>query len=266
MAPVRSTQPGPDVMHSDDWGDVPEQLGQRREMLQPGPYVFELPKLAVLKAAIKRDIEAEEGEEGQKVKVKRIAAVFRDGAELLVKQSPRGERNGELITYRISNVRRPRGKRGDQARPLVSDMDYLLQKLGEPKRPTSNEGYEQALLRHAGQAFAADVVWGAHCAKDRHIRVELVDDAGNFLRTTIADGNDPEYPEVQLGCGKRYYQRDLQKDEAGKYAERMSCECGAVLYCNENLENFRSAGGAGGTGSAGAPAADAASAASAAKS
>lgn len=243
MSPVRSTQPGPDVMsHSDDWGNVPEQVGSRRALLQPGPYVFELPPLATLKAAIK-DLKAEEGEEGQKVKVKRIAAVFRDGAELKVVQSPRGERNGELVTYRISNVRRPRGKKGDDARPLVSDMDYLLQKLGEPKRPTTNEAYVQALLRHAGQPYAADVTWGAHCDKTRHIRVALVDDNGQPAGTTILDGNDPNNPEEQLGCGKRYYQRDLEKDDQGKYAERVTCECGAILYCNENQENFRSASG-----------------------
>ena len=255
MSPVRSTQPGPDVMHSDDWGDVPEQLGQRRELLQPGPYVFELPPLAVLKGAIDSKVEAEEGEEGQKAKVTRIAVAFRDGAELKVIQSPRGERNGELVTARISNVRRPRGKKGDGDRPLVSDMDYLLQKLGEPKRPQSNQAYEQALLRHAGQAFGADVTWNANCRKDRHIRVELVDEKGQAVGTTILDGKDPNNPDEQLGCGKRYYQRDLEKDENGKYLERMTCECGAILYCNENLENFRGAGPkaeAGATAGAGA--------------
>jgi len=244
MAPVRSTQPGPDVMHTDDWGDVPEQFGPRRTLLQPGPYVFKLPKLAQLKDAL-GTFECEEGEEGSKEKVVRIAATFRDGAELLVVQSPRGTRNGELFPTRISNQRRPRGKKHDDGspRPLASDMDYLVKSLQEPKRPTTNDQYVQALLRHAEQDFGSDVEWSANCRKDKPVRLEVNDEsAPGGVSTVVMDGTDPDFPDVQHGCGRRYYQSQLPKDEEGHYVERMTCECGAILYCNENLGNFRSVG------------------------
>ena len=232
MAAPRTTKMGPDILNTGSWDDVPEQMGSRREMYQPGPYRFKLPPLAVLKEAIE-EITAKIGDkEGQT----RIAAIFRDQAALTVIQSPRGERNGETFSTRITNAERRRGKKDDPKAPWASDMDYLLQKLGWPKRPQTNQEYTDALLACAEKEFAADIELGASCNDKKHIRVRY---EGEDQLVTL-DGQEGR--EEQFGCGTRYYQGkgDLPKDETGKYERSMECQCGAVLYMNENLVNFRS--------------------------
>jgi hypothetical protein len=44
-----------------------------------------------------------------------------------------------------------------------------------------------------------------------------------------------------LGCGARYYEKDIPNEakEDGVFPNRIDCECGAVLYANENLSRFR---------------------------
>jgi hypothetical protein len=235
MAPPRATQVKGEQINSGSWEDVPEQFGSRREMLQPGPYRFKLPPLAALQAAIEdlKDLEIK----GKPGKHERLVAVLRDDkqAALVITQSPQGERNGEQLSNRLSNVERKRGKVDDPNAPFASDMDYLLQKLGVPTRPRTNQEYRDALLSVAGKEFGADIELGAFCNANKPVRIKF---EGEDQLTTMDGQNGTE---LQNGCGARYYQgkKELPQDEAGKYERSMICNCGATLFLNENLQNFR---------------------------
>ena len=204
-----------------DLDALPAQMGMRTPTLQPGPYVFQLPALAALREcfdAIKRDGEPD-----------RLALVFRDEAALVIAQAPDKELVGKPFNNRISNVARKRGK-GDVK---VSDFDYLLQCLGEKKMPNTNIAYGEAIQRYAGKTFGADIELSYYCNNKNPIRVE--DTSGQMVTLDGQEGR-----QLQKGCGSRFYQKDVDRDaETGKFPIKIGCDCGAVLYANENLTRFR---------------------------
>lgn len=196
--------------------DLPEFTGFQ-DPPQPGPYRFKLP--GDLSHAWDK-VESSRGE--------RIALILDRDAPLLITQSAGGRYNGETFTTRLSNVERKRGKDG----PEVSDLDYLLKATLGPegkttKRPTSNKAYLEMVKQQAGKEFGADITYSFSCNVNRNIRVS--DEAGKLVEV-----------EGQKGCGKKIYQRDVQKEE-GEYPTLIQCpQCGAVLRAFANLENFRS--------------------------
>lgn len=215
-----------------DLANLPEQIGMRKPPLQPGPYRFRLADgkaLAECFETIKPEINGKEQV--------RIVAVMRDSAALTILQAPpvTTDRINDTFDTRISNAERNRGK----DRGMASDMDYLLQatKVVSTK-PTTNQGYGEALVKAAGKEFGADIEFSWYCNTKKPIRVE--DEGGQAITLDGEEGR-----EKQLGCGKRYYQKDVDRlpaeegETAGKYPTRISCECGALLYANENLVRFR---------------------------
>ncbi len=204
-----------------DLDALPTQMGMRTPTLQPGPYVFALPALTALRDAF--DVVKREGE------ADRLAVVFRDEAALTIAQAPDKELVGKPFNNRLSNVARARGKNG----PKVSDFDYLLQALGEKKMPVTNVAYGEAILRYAGRTFGADIELSYFCNSKNPIRAE--DASGQVVALDGQEGR-----ALQKGCGSRYYQKDVEKDqETGKFPIKIGCDCGAVLYANENLVRFR---------------------------
>lgn len=204
-----------------DLDALPAQMGMRTPTLQPGPYVFALPALAALREAF--DVVKREGEPD------RLAVVFRDEAALIIAQAPDKELVGKPFNNRLSNVARKRGK----GEVKVSDLDYLLQALGEKKMPNTNPAYGEAILRYAGRTFGADVELSYYCNNKNPIRTE---DASG--QTVTLDGQEGR--GLQKGCGSRFYQKDVSKDEeTGKFPIKIGCDCGAILYANENLVRFR---------------------------
>ena len=79
--------------------------------------------------------------------------------------------------------------------------------------------------------FGADVELNWSCNPKRNIRVEV--DGGQLVE---ADGTNGI--AEQKGCGARYYQRDVEQVD-GKFPAKVNCNCGAVLFANENLTRFR---------------------------
>lgn len=203
-----------------DLTQLPEQMGMRTPTLQPGPYIFELPALAALREAF--DV-VDDG--------KILVVKFRDDAALKIVQAPDASLNGKPHGNSITSRARARG-RGDNA-PKVSDLDYLLSSLGDTKRPTTLKGYGDQVLLHAGKRFGADIELSYYCNDKRPVRLPTDDGTG----TITMDGQEGR--GLQNGCGARFYQKDVEKQEDGKYPTKLGCNCGAVLYANENLTRFR---------------------------
>ncbi|HEY6414999.1 MAG TPA: hypothetical protein VIX41_02135, partial [Acidimicrobiales bacterium] len=155
----------------------------------------------------------------------RIRVTFDRDHPLLIVQSPQGRSNGEPFEARLTNNERARGK--DKA-VIASDLDYLLRALGDRTKPKSNREYMQALQRHGGKEFGADLRYSWRCSRDRDIRAR--DGAGQV-----------QVVEGKKGCGESYYQEDVPKNAAGEVPYEINCgQCGALLRAFANLDNIRS--------------------------
>lgn len=228
MAKLTELNLGKDpIAGEDNLGNLPEQFGGFTPPPQPGAYRFQLPSAAAM-ADCWDTVNSTDGQ--------RIVAKFRDGAELLIVQSPGGQKNGETFATSVSNVARARGKKDDPKTIKASDMDYLLQALGETARPKTNQAYAQALLKHAGKAFGADIEWQWSCNPQKPIRAR---DENNGI--IVMDGQNGQ--NEQLGCGTRFYQNnvDKQQDETGAmtYPLNIACTCGAELRAFAQLARFK---------------------------
>lgn len=241
MGAIKDLKLGKDVINADQgWEGLPEQIGSRKPPLYPGPYRFQFPNAA----AVGECFDTFETEIDGKSAV-RVVAVHRDGAELTVIQAPQkyADRVGEQWGTRISNAERKRGK-GDDA-PKASDMDYVLQVLGAPGRPQTNRQYLEAYLATVPEKeIGADVEWNWRCDAKRHVRVPEDPQDANNNKTMVLDGQEGR--EERKGCGAKFYQKDVPKvdkdgneDPQGEYPRTIDCNCGAILFANENLQNFR---------------------------
>lgn len=241
MAGIKDLKLGKDVViNRDDWDALPEQIGSRKAPLQPGPYRFQFPRAA----AISQCFDIFETEISG-TKQTRIVAIHRDGAELTILQAPPKylDRVGEAYGTRISNAERKRGKADDA--PMASDMDYVLKVLAPTeKRPQTNRQYGELYEKVVPEKeLGADVEWNWRCDDRKPIRVpENPNDPQS--KTVALDGTDGR--ESRKGCGQKYYQRDVEKvdkegnpDPQGEYPRAIDCNCGAVLFQNDNLVNFR---------------------------
>lgn len=201
--------------------ELPQQMGMRPPMLQPGSYIFQLPATNQLREAF--DVDGDGN----------LVYLFRDEQALTVVQAPpENEGNvGRPFGTRISTKARKRGKADDPNAKSVADADYLLAGLGETAMPKTQVQYGEVLVKHGGARFGADVELNWSCNPNRNIRVEV--EGGQLVE---ADGT--KGVAEQKGCGARYYQRDVDQVE-GKFPSRVNCNCGAALFANENLVRFR---------------------------
>jgi len=154
----------------------------------------------------------------------RVRASFDRDHPLLIVQSPQSKSNGDPFETRLTNNERGRGK--DKA-VIASDLDYLLRGLGERAKPKSNREYIQAVQRHAGQEFGADLRYSWRCSKERDIRAR--DTQGQV-----------QVVEGRKGCGEAYYQEDVPKVNGEVPYEIVCGQCGALLRAFANLDNIRS--------------------------
>lgn len=217
---------GKDELEGTDFDQIPENIGMSYpDPPQPGKYRFRLPAAGVMKT-IWAKVESEKYGD-------RINAIFEDDSALQIVQSPNGEHNGEEFRWRCSNIPRERTKE----KILVSDMDLILRALGVTARPKTNAAYAQALVKQAGREFAADVEFSYNCNPKKEIYVD--DGTGGQQKV---DG--------KLGCGTRYYQRDVSKelsdpnDPSSPRVQplRITCgnpECGASIRAFPNLTGFK---------------------------
>jgi len=206
---------GNDALEGADFDSIPENIGQSfPDPPQPGKYRFRLPtNLNMIWSTVETEKHGT-----------RINAIFEDDSALVIVQSPGQAKDGEDFRYRLSNVPRERTKE----KILVSDMDLLLRALGETKRPATNKAYAQALMKYAGKDFGATVEFSYNCNPKREIYVD--DGTGGQQKV-----------EGRMGCGARYYQRDVPKEEDGSYPLRITCsnpDCGASIRAFPNLTGF----------------------------
>lgn len=217
---------GKEQLEGAEFDQIPENIGQSfPDPIQPGVYRFKLPSAAAMKAIWAKVQSTDYGE--------RINAIFEDDAALTIVQSPGNAHNGEEYRWRCSNVPRKRTKE----EILVSDMDLLLRALGVTIRPKTNKSYAEALIKQAGREFTATSEFSYRCSPDREIYVD--DGQGGTAKV-----------EGKMGCGTRYYQRDVSKipsnpvDPASPlvYPVRITCsnpECGASIRAFPNLTGFK---------------------------
>ena len=201
-----------------DLADLPE-FGTFTPPPPPGAYRLKLP--ADLSTVY--DVFDVDGK-GQRIRV-----IFDRDHPLVITQSPKGTSNGLPFETRLSNNERPRGKKGSGV--LASDLDYLLRALGDKTKPGSNRGYIDALKKHQGQEFGADITYSWVCSESRDIRV------------APSGGGTPQVVEGHKGCGTKYYEGDVpaaMKNADGSLPYELTCQCGARLRAFANLDNFRS--------------------------
>lgn len=197
--------------------DLP-QFGSFREPPQPGPYRFRLP--AVLTKIWEVFDITINGKTEQ-----RVRAQFDGDAPLTIIQAKDQKYLNESFETRVSNAERPRGK--DKS-VVASDMDYLLRALGEKARPRTNKAYIETFNKYGGKEFGADISFSWVCSDSREIYVK------------DAEGHSVKDPEGRKGCGKKYYQRDVPKQDNGEYPVELQCDCGAVVRAFANLDSIRS--------------------------
>lgn len=201
-----------------EFDQIPENIGQSYpDPVQPGTYRFKVPVFQITSPIWEKFASEKHGD--------RISASFEDDLALTIVQSPGKAHDGESYRFRVSNLPRERTKE----RILVSDMDLLLRALGCAARPKTNKEYAQALVKYvSGKEFSATQEFSWNCANNRDIYVD--DGAGGSAKV-----------EGKLGCGARYYQRDVGKVE-GLYPVRITCsnpECGALIRAFGNLGGFK---------------------------
>lgn len=199
-----------------DFGKLPEQMGAYEPPLPPGPYRFTLPDAKVIAECWDKMETQDYGT--------RIVAIL----PLHVTQAKDPADVGRTQQVRVSNAPRKRGKEGI----LVSDMDYLLEKLGETARPKTNVAYAQALQKHAGKGFGATVTYSWYCNPEKDI-----------YSWDEAQQKNVQVPN-QKGCGARYYQGRKDDDthvgpnEQGGWDVDAQCNCGASIRAFVGLEQF----------------------------
>ena len=199
-----------------DFDNLPEGGGFPKPP-QPGTYRFTLP--SEFSGKMFQTVQDPEG--GARVKV-----VFEDDKQLKM------EGNKSFRTQ-LSNVARARGKEGTK----VSDLALLLKKgLGEESAPTSNVGYAQALARHAGESFIADIEWSAKCNPARDIYKE-----GKKQEGTKGCGTEFRMEAYTKKDGKVVYAIPQQN---GQWLDEFECPnpaCKAIVRAFANVSRFKSA-------------------------
>jgi hypothetical protein len=225
-ASLESLGLGKEVLEGAEFDAIPEGIGQSYpDPPQPGTYRFRLPPSGILKGCFAVVESTKYG--------KRINAIFEDDSALVIVQSPGKSHDNEEFRWRCSNIPRERTKE----KILVSDMDLLLRVLGKTTRPKTNADYGKALVSVAGMEFTATNEFSWNCSPQREIYV----DDGNGGTGKV---------EGKMGCGNRYYQRDVTKvlsdpmdpTSARVYPVRITCsnpECGANIRAFPNLTGFK---------------------------
>lgn len=221
-----------------NYADVPDQMGGFNPPPQPGTFRFKFP-------ARMDDLWEVFDHPNGKPPGKRLRAKFDDAHPLLIIQSPNNAYNGEPFLTGISNAERPRGKKDDANRPMVSDIDYILRDVRDVKTPPkTNPQYATEFQKLAGTEMTADVEWSWFCNDKKDIFIEL---------PPTQEGGLPSYAEQQgvKGCKASYYQQDVKDanymvlsnpedpNSPKVFPLRIPCQCGASLRAFANLTRFR---------------------------
>ena len=228
---------GTEKIEGVDFSEMPEQRsGTFADPPQPGTYRFRLPKFDGNTPIFDMIESKKDGK-------KRLNILFTDAFALTIVQSPGGTHDGEGYDFRISNMEFDRARKGET--PIfASDLDYLLRDgFKDTGRPKTNAAYGQALVKHAGQEFTADLEFTWNCNDQRDIYVD--DGSGGS-----------EKVEGTKGCGAKYYQggkngigkeRENPEDPNSPlvYPVRIRCAgrdgvpCDAIIRAFSRLRNFR---------------------------
>jgi hypothetical protein len=208
-----------------DPDELAGQIGSYIPVPQPGTYRFKLP------GDLTSVYETVDTPKGQRIK-----AVFRDESALFVETL-----NQPFPYVALSSEEREVGK----AKKPGAELAYLLTALGEDKLPgfSNSRGYAQALQKHSGESFVADVDWSVNCSTKKDIWV-FDEEAKKTIKK-----------EGTKGCGRLYATSEfdsknanggksilIPKYEDGNLSDRFPCECGAQLKVSfPRLKNFKQA-------------------------
>jgi hypothetical protein len=227
-----------------DIATVPEQFAGRDPLPQPGKgYVLALPFIDLNTHDVD-DIPSAEGPTKS-----RFAVTFGGRSEggkaypdgIRVVKSPDGESDGTNFRWRCSNEERKFAD--DQG--SASAMYYLLMYgFGEIADGMSNYEYAEALARHSGEEFKADIVWTSSCSKKKDIyKMDWASGEGKTIEGV--KGCDTAYATYR--SKKKVLppkETELAEDgetevQTNRFASRFDCQCGALISMFPELRNFQ---------------------------
>lgn len=187
--------------------EMPGQIGLRQPTPQPGTYKFILPE--------EFNFEAFQTPNGQRLRV--IFNESKEGKDTRLSSA----KTGPLRYIKLDN-----SERVVKGKP-VNDFAYLLKSLGFTGSIKGNSPYANELVKHAGEAFTADLLWQTNCNPKKEIykdgkTQEGVFGCGQKFSLNAYESKDKNGAKVQV--------KAIPRDETGKYAERWECgTCGAII-------------------------------------
>jgi len=201
---------------------MPQGLGTRPQVPQPGIYRFRLPE----SPAIENVFDTIDTEDSQI-----LVAVFSDDAMLF------NETLGRFYVARVNNrfreISSTNRDTGEKESILISDYGMMLKALNAEPQRISNRYLAAALIECAGKAFIAEHTLTASCNKTREI-------FKSGQRVTGKMGCGKQYA-VEAWKGTKSERFQIPVDGDGKVALRFECNCGAELRSWGQLQGFRSA-------------------------
>lgn len=205
-------------------GDLPSFSGGGRQTLPPGTDTFRLP---LDLPTLWQDMTDANGVPSGHIKIK-----FDKDHPLVVIGGPN---DGQPLTATFTSIARPRGKKGDTSAPVISDLSYFCDRLGDKTRPMSLGGQaginalKAAINKYAGGTVSLNHGLTGQCRPDK-VRYVFVDDTST---KSVPDPNNVH------GCGKRHYTRDFTKPS---YEEVIPCKgtLGDGSPCPAAIRGFES--------------------------
>ncbi len=212
-----------------DFDNLPE-FGGGLPTPYPGDYIFEMP-LGTVSAWSKEHNDTK----GDYIKLSlRKDKDTNIDNQLIIVQSPEGKFDGQPFGATFTSMIRKVKQNGVEV--AIHGLAYLAKGLrASVPKGSGALGVAKAIneaVQAGSRRFGAPIEWSATCKDNAPIYVKVEQD-GKIV-TVQMDGQEGR--EIVIGCGSRYYQKDIPKDAEGKYMERFQCgNCSAELRAFANL-------------------------------
>jgi len=212
-----------------DFDTLPAQIGDFADPIQPGPYIFVMPKSGPKFTPIV-----------DKDNKPRLKAEFHDHLQLRI------EGMMDRFRFTCDSIPYPKG----EGKPKVSKMTYLLAALKEVPNSGSRKDMGEALDRACAREgkFLGTTSLSGWCNAEKDIYTEEGKKAGTKGCGRRFSSN-PYAPDATKIAANKALQQDpyhgerfaipVDPSDPTKYSLKFKCKCGAVLRAYSNIDVFR---------------------------